>query len=98
MEKEHTDDTVAGSIKLEEVDQGILGGLTFRYLEHGTVVMTYNRSSEGAVQPTPTLADELWSRLWYIGLSLARLHVGEGPAIFSLGDEFETQNTVLSYG
>lgn len=56
---------------------------------------TYNRGSEGTIEPTPALANELSGRLRHIGLCFTRLHVGERPLFVRFRDELEAQDTIL---
>ena len=51
--------------------------------------------SERTVQPTTTLTDEFSNTFGNIGFTLGGLDVGKMPLGASLGDEFETQNTIL---
>jgi len=52
--------------------------------------------SEGTVQPTTTLRDELGSFFWDIGFGLGGLDVGQMPLGASLCDQLETENTIFS--
>ena len=51
--------------------------------------------SEGTVEPTPTLTDELSRLLWHVCLGLGGFHVGQRPAVVSLRDELETEDTIF---
>lgn len=66
-------------------------------LEHTTEVHErVDASREGTVQPSTSLGDEFWCTFGHVGLTLCSLDVGQMPLGASLGDEFETQNTILS--
>lgn len=54
-----------------------------------------NGGSEGTVQPTTTLTNELSSTFRYVSLTLGGLDVCEMPFAACLGDQLETQNTIL---
>ncbi len=51
--------------------------------------------SERTVEPTTTLTDKFGSTFGHISLSLGGLDVGKMPLGASLGDQFETQDTIL---
>ena len=56
---------------------------------------TYDRRRERAVQPPPTLADELGRGLGHVRLGLARLDVRERPLFARLRDELKAEDAVL---
>ena len=51
--------------------------------------------SERTVQPTTTLSDELCNTLRHVSLTLGGLDVSKMPLGSSLGDKFETENTIF---
>jgi hypothetical protein len=56
-----------------------------------------NRGSEGAVQPSSSLSNELCRGLRDVGLSFTRLDISECPFLVLLSDELEAQDTILGY-
>jgi hypothetical protein len=53
-------------------------------------------SRKRTVQPTTTLRDEFGSAFGNVSLALGRLHVRQMPLGAGFGDQFETQDTILS--
>jgi hypothetical protein len=94
VEEEHPKHVVIRLIELEKVRDGVLeeqsGNETRRPSK-----WTYHRCRERAVQPPPTLADELDRSLRDIRLSLAGLDIRQGPLGALLRDELETEDPIL---
>ena len=65
---------------------------------HGELIRkwTYHRRSEGPVQPTSPLTNELSRGLRHISLRLTGLDVRQCPLVVRLRNQLETENTVLS--
>ena len=57
---------------------------------------TYNGRSKRTVQPPTPLTNELRSRLRHIRLGFTGFDVRQCPPLVSLGDELETEDTILS--
>ena len=66
-----------------------------RLVELEEVHERVHTGSEGSIQPSTTLADQLDCRLGHIRLSLGGLHVRQRPPVILLRDEFETEDTIL---
>ena len=56
---------------------------------------TYNGRGKRTVQPPTPLTNELRSRLRHIRLGFTGFDVRQCPPLVSLGDELETENTIL---
>lgn len=98
MEEEHADETMSRLVQFKEIDEGVLSRGQVSKLSIKRVTekqTTHDRCSEGTIKPTPTLTDQLNSRLRYVRLSLTRLDVRECPPITRLRHELETQDTIL---
>ncbi|KAI6752785.1 hypothetical protein HG530_013537 [Fusarium avenaceum] len=78
------------NVKEEHADDVVTG------LVHTTEVHQRVQSSgERTVEPSSTLTDEFSRSFRHIGFTLSSLDVRQMPLLTSLGDQLETQNTIL---
>ncbi len=63
-----------------------------RKVHHGV-----HRREEGSVQPTATLANQIFDRLGNVGLCHGAFAVVHRPPLVQPGDNFETQNAVFGH-
>ena len=87
---------MARAVQVEEVDNRVLKIQLFPAADDCAPRFTYHRRRKRTVQPPTPLADEFRSRLRDIGLRLARLDVRQSPLVVLLGNELETEDTILS--
>ncbi|KAI6748967.1 hypothetical protein HG531_007914 [Fusarium graminearum] len=89
--KIHNDGCYELNVKEEHADD------VMTRLVHSTEVHQRVQSgSERTVEPTTTLTDEFSGTFGNIGFTLGSLDIRQMPLLASLGDQLETQNTILS--